>query len=74
MAALKYWVWLTTLPGLTDHSKLLLLQHFSSPEDIYYADEEALWQVEVLHQRACSAVRARNIRRAYCQRTPRSSV
>lgn len=28
MAALKYWVWLTTLPGLTDHSKLLLLQHF----------------------------------------------
>ena len=46
MAALKYWVWLTTLPGLTDHSKLLLLQHFSSPEDIYYADEEALWRVE----------------------------
>ena len=34
MAALKYWVWLTTLPGLTDSSKMLLMEHFSSPEDI----------------------------------------
>jgi len=48
MAALKYWVWLTTLPGLTDSSKMLLMEHFSSPEDIYYADEEALWQVDGL--------------------------
>lgn len=48
MAALKYWVWLTTLPGLTDYNKLRLLEHFSSPEDIYYADQEALWQVEGL--------------------------
>ena len=43
MAALKYWVWLTTLPGLTDSSKTLLMEHFSSPEDVYYAREEALW-------------------------------
>ena len=50
MAALKYWVWLTTLQGLTDHSKQLLMAHFSSPEDIYYADEEALWQVEGLRK------------------------
>ena len=50
MAALKYWVWLTTLPGLTDHSKQLLMAHFSSPEDIYYADEEALWQVDGLRK------------------------
>lgn len=48
MAALKYWIWLTTLPGLSDHSKQLLMAHFSSPEDIYYADEEMLWQVEGL--------------------------
>ena len=50
MAALKYWVWLTTLQGLTDHSKQLLMAHFSSPEDIYYADEEALWQVDGLRK------------------------
>ena len=48
MAALKYWVWLTTLPGLTDSSKTLLMEHFSSPEDVYYAREEALWQVDGL--------------------------
>ena len=42
MAALKYWVWLTTLPGLTNRSKLLLLEHFPSPEDIYYAQPEDL--------------------------------
>ncbi len=37
MAALKYWVWLTALPGLSNRSRLLLLEHFPSPEDIYYA-------------------------------------
>ena len=28
MAALKYWVWLTTLPGLGERAKLQLLAHF----------------------------------------------
>ena len=46
MAALKYWVWFTTLPGLTNRSKLLLLEHFPSPEDIYYAQPEDLPPVE----------------------------
>ena len=48
MAALKYWVWLTTLPGLTNRSKLLLLEHFPSPEDIYYAQPEDLPPVDGL--------------------------
>ena len=48
MAALKYWVWLTTLPGLTNRSKLLLLEHFPSPEDIYYAQPKDLPPVEGL--------------------------
>ncbi len=41
MAALKYWIWLSALPGLGNRSKLQLLEHFSSPEEIYYADPEA---------------------------------
>ena len=49
MAALKYWVWFTTLPGLTNRSKLLLLEHFPSPEDIYYAQPEDLPPVEATH-------------------------
>ena len=65
MAALKYWVWLTTLPGLTNRSKLLLLEHFPSPEDIYYAQPEDLPPVEglsssqdVYKRQAVSAVRS----------------
>ena len=46
MAALKYWVWLASMPALTNRSKLLLLEHFASPEDIFYADEEAYLQIE----------------------------
>lgn len=46
MAALKYWVWLTTLPGLGQRTKLQLLEHFASPEEIYFAPEEELLLAE----------------------------
>ena len=36
---LKYWLWLANLPGLQNLTRLALLRHFASPEDIYYADE-----------------------------------
>ena len=39
MAALKYWVWLTTLTGVSEDTRLRLLHAFSSPEDIYFADK-----------------------------------
>ena len=64
MAALKYWVWLTTLPGLTDRSKQLLMEHFSSPEDIYYADEEALWQVEGLKKEQAALLEDKSLHRS----------
>jgi len=38
VSALKYWVWLAELPGLHNQTRLQLLEHFQSPEDIYYAD------------------------------------
>ena len=37
MASLKYWLWLTLLPKLGNRHKLQLLEHFASPENIYYA-------------------------------------
>ena len=43
---MKYWIWLTALPGLTNHARLLLLDHFGSPENIYYAEKEELLLVE----------------------------
>ena len=48
MAALKYWVWLTALPGLSNRSRLLLLERYGSLEDVYYADAEELALTEGL--------------------------
>ena len=38
MSSLKYWLWLTERRGLTNQSKLALLRHFGTPEDVFYAD------------------------------------
>lgn len=43
---LKYWLWLAELPGLGNPSKLALLRHFGSPEDIFLADREELLLAE----------------------------
>lgn len=40
MTALKYWLWLTTRRGLDTRDALTLLDHFVTPERIYYADAE----------------------------------
>lgn len=38
MSALKYWLWLTELPGLKNQTRLALLRHFGTPEEVFYAD------------------------------------
>ena len=43
---LKYWLWLTELTGLTNQTRLALLRHFPSPEDVYYADPEEVLLTE----------------------------
>jgi len=43
---LKYWLWLAELPGLNNQSRLALLRHFGSPEDIFFADREELLLAE----------------------------
>ena len=48
MAGLKYWVWLSEVKGLSNRSKLLLLEHFGTPEEIYYAAEDEYRLVEGL--------------------------
>ena len=44
---LVHWIWLATRP-FSDRVKVSLLQHFSDPEEIYYADKSALTPVEDL--------------------------
>ncbi len=48
MSNLKYWVWLGTLDGLTNLSRLRLLAQFGTPENVYYAAPEELSRVEGL--------------------------
>lgn len=43
---LKYWIWLAELPGLSNQSRLALLRHFGSPEDVFFADREELLLAE----------------------------
>lgn len=38
MSALKYWLWLAELRGLANRTRLALLRHFNTPEDVFYAD------------------------------------
>ena len=45
---LVHWIWLAHRPGVSDRMKAELLRHFSDPEDIYFADEEAFAHVEGL--------------------------
>ena len=35
---MKFWLWLAELPGLTNQTRLALLRHFGTPENVFYAD------------------------------------
>ena len=35
---LELWLWLAHRPGMNEHTKLLLLQYFGSPEGVFNAD------------------------------------
>ncbi|MBQ0038755.1 MAG: DNA-processing protein DprA [Clostridiales bacterium] len=64
MSALKYWIWLATLPGLQNRSKLLLLEHFSSPEAIYYAEPEEYRLVQELKSQQAALLQEKSLARA----------
>lgn len=46
MAGTKYWVWLSERKGLSMRVKLQLLEHFGTPENIYFAEEDDYLQAE----------------------------
>lgn len=64
MAALKYWVWLTTVEGLTNHSRWLLLEHFHSPEEIYYAETEQIRLVAGMNSAQAALLEKKSLQRA----------
>ena len=64
MSALKYWVWLTTLPGLGQRAKLQLLEHFASPEEVYFASEEELLLAEGITKAHAALLADKSLERA----------
>ena len=44
---LLHWIWLAHRPGLNDRAKVMLLQHFRDPEDIFFADSAAFDHLEL---------------------------
>lgn len=61
MSALKYWLWLTSLPGLSNQARLALLQRFGDPEQIYYADPDQLALTEGLSREQLAALEDRSL-------------
>ncbi|MCI9122165.1 MAG: DNA-protecting protein DprA [Oscillibacter sp.] len=53
---LRYWLWLSALPGLNNEARLTLLNHFGTPDKIFYAGKEELSQVRDLHSYQVSRV------------------
>lgn len=64
MSQLRYWIWLTTLPGLTLKGQLRLIAHFGDPEAVFLSDSEALRQVPDLTCRELESLKRRDLRRA----------
>ena len=64
MAGLKYWVWLSEVKGLTNRSKLLLLDYFGTPENVYYADEDEYRLVEGIEPRQIALLAEKSMENA----------
>ena len=56
MAALKYWVWLSECRGVSNQTRLALLRHFGSPEDVFYADAGELLLTEGITREQAAAL------------------
>ncbi len=64
MANIKYWLWLSRLPDLTGPVKTALLEHFASPEALYYADREERALVEGITPRQLDALERKSLEEA----------
>lgn len=61
MAAIKYWLWLANLRGVSGRLKLALLEHFREPEAVYFASSEEYLLVEGMTKAAAHALEDRSM-------------
>lgn len=61
---LMHWIWLATRPGLSERAKVLVWQHFSDPEDAYYADSTAYVKIPGVTRQMQEALQDKNIKNA----------
>jgi DNA processing protein len=61
MASLKYWVWLAGLSGVRPGTRLALLDHFGTPEDLYFADEGEVLLTAGITREEAAALRERDL-------------
>lgn len=58
---LVHWIWLAHRPGVNNRLKAQLLEHFSDPEELYCADQEALRYVEGMTKRAFESLQDKSL-------------
>ena len=61
MASLKYWVWLSSLPGIGAYTAGQLLDRFQSPEQIFFADGNDYGELYGLRKNEISALSDKNL-------------
>ena len=64
MAKVGYWLWLSTLAGVSAQSKLRVVKHFGSPEAVFRADPARFSEVEGLRSAEIRALKFRDVHRA----------
>ena len=58
---LVHWIWFAHRPGLSDRMKAMLMQHFSDPEDIFYAGEDAFSHLSFLTEEGRESLADKNL-------------
>lgn len=61
MANLKYWLWLAGRKGLAGQNAMRVLQHFGSPERVYFSDPSEYERVEGVSRSAISSLRDKSL-------------
>jgi len=53
---LVHWIWLATRSAMDERKKIMLLEHFGDPEDVFYAQDHAYREVEGMTDGALEAL------------------